>query len=264
MARARPKEQIGILVSAGASAFTALLMSIVFTFLYAGKVPTVAWLSATAWILLLAAAVGAMFYLWYRQEFRARTEDTDGGMVIQPGAPLVVLGFAVISLLWVFIAHWRGDKSMLFNMHWIVQLVLLGGTIFVLSQYFLHYSGSAGAERSFILQQNGEKRVMLVEDLNKLRQSDWIKSFAQHGAGGRLRASLNWWDEELGGSVPDKGPLLGHEAVSLYLDEARRQISWLQALNDRKETREEAIEDAERRVLEAIDWASSLARRFNN
>jgi hypothetical protein len=256
-------ERRSVLVVTAVAMLAAFGLSALYTILFAPKLPTASFWSGLAWLLLVSLTVWGIYLLRIRQRLDARRRGGDQNR-LRSAAPAVALGFGAVSILWLFIAHLGGADGFLPRLHWVLQPLLLAGAFWVILRRFMHYRGSPMTERSSNFNQNSDKRGQLINDLASVRDSSWFDQFNRGTPGHRLRAALRWWEEELGNSVPDQPAILQQDAVGLYLDEARRQLAYIQALTDRGDAmEEETVLDAERRVLECIDRASSLQRRFN-
>jgi hypothetical protein len=126
---------------------------------------------------------------------------------------------------------------------------------------FSEMRGGATKEDEFVVEENTRKREKVLEDMKSLAASPWFTQFAAGTTGSRLRASLTWWIEEYELAVPANGFVMAENFINHFLDDARRQVTFVDDLRIRDDKREDMLQEAERRMLELINRTGRLVNR---
>jgi hypothetical protein len=181
--------------------------------------------------------------------------------VLKPAAPYVAMLFAGMMISWMFYAHLQDASDPSFRVHWIVQLLMLSMAAALIYWRFSEMRGGATKEDEFVVEENTRKREKVLEDMKSLAASPWFTQFAAGTTGSRLRASLTWWIEEYELAVPANGFVMAENFINHFLDDARRQVTFVDDLRIRDDKREDMLQEAERRMLELINRTGRLVNR---
>ncbi len=181
--------------------------------------------------------------------------------ILKPAAPFLAVLVAVGMIGWMVFAHLQDVSDPSYRVHWIVQLALLIGAIALIYWRFTEFRGGASKEDEFLVEENTRKREKIFEDIKTVSGSAWFAQFGPGTTGARLRASMNWWLEEYQLSVPENGFVMAEGFINHFLEDARRQVTFIEDLRMRNDLREDMLQEAERRTLEFINRTGRLARR---
>ena len=181
---------------------------------------------------------------------------------ISTGAGIAATIAAVLGIAWLFYAQQSPQGSLPQKFHWWGHALMLVGSFFGLLKLFVVLRPMPAEDTSHAVIDNANRRDRLLAEMQAAIASPWLAGFPAGTAGNRLRASLGWLVEELRLSLPQHGFALAESSVSHFLDELGRMMSFVKDLGERSERDDEAISEAERRVLEAINKSARVARRI--
>lgn len=245
----------------GAAMVLTLLVTVAYTFLFARKVTGLAFGAGLLWLLLLVIiCTGLALTASLRPGDKVRPGQT--GIFVKWAAIPVSILAAMLSLFWLALAYKLGPESLLGRLHWLVQIMLLAGALFLIGRRYVIYQDRPSPEAQMKAKENARRRERLIADLGEIHGSVWLAGFEPGSTGARLRAAIAWWQEEIAQGLPARGPALGEEAVGLYLDDLNRHVNTLEDLMSRSETNAGRLLEAERSVIEAINRTGRLARQL--
>jgi hypothetical protein len=182
-------------------------------------------------------------------------------ILLKPGAPYVGLLFASGMIAWMVYANLQEASDPSYRVHWIVQLLLVLAGFGVLFWRFSDIRKGASQEDEFNLEDNIRKREKIFEDIQSLGASAWFDQFAPGTTGARLRATVKWWIEEFQLCVPENGYVMAESFINHFLEDSRRQFTFIDDIRQRNDHREEVMQEAEVRTMEMINRTGRLARR---
>jgi hypothetical protein len=238
-----------------------LLAAVGFTLLFANRVSPLAFGAAFVWILLIIGlATGVVVFGLYRQGDRIKPGDT--GLFLKAGAAPIACIFVFFSLVWLAIGHAVEKEAVVARIHWPVQFILLASVGFLIGRGYVLYKDRPSPEAQMRSKDNARRRDRLLSNLNELHGSQWLNGFESNSTGARLKAAISWWQEEIAQGLPARGPALGEEQVSFFLDDITRQVTALQDMMARQETNAGRLLEAERTVIEAISRTGRFARQL--
>jgi MFS family permease len=249
-----------LVIATLAAMVAALVLLAAFTWRYAAQ------LALPRLALCLLALLGIIGLTWaiVAQRVRGLHAPKYSGKriwVLKPSAPYVALLFATAMIGWMFYAHLLDPSDPSYRVHWIVQLLLLITGAALIYWRFSEMRGGTTKEDEFVVEENTRKREKVLEDMKALAQSSWFSQFATGTTGARLRASLNWWIEEYELAVPANGFVMAENFINHFLEDARRQVTFIDDLKTRNDQREDMLQEAERRMLEFINRTGRLVHR---
>jgi hypothetical protein len=245
------------LVATAAAGGALLLLVPLFTWIFATRISAINLALCLMWMFAMIALPWVLAYFVANTE-RSGKGTAPGGLVFKASTPIVAALFGLASIAWMFFAQSMDADSLPNRWHWLVQLLFLGVLLVLLFRFFVTVPMRQSADLSDLVLDNAERRERVLTDIGGLREAAWLQSFTGSSPGGRLKAALSWWEEEVEAMVPSRGFELAEEPVSYVLDEARRQLTLLKDLCDRGDVSDDALIDAERRVIDSIELASRL------
>lgn len=241
-------------ISAGV-ALAALLASALFTLFFGHKLSKPNFLGGLIWLLVIMLLFWAVLVLRYR---RLQEEESLNSVLIRRGGTMVTGAYAGVSILWLAFALSKPSHTMIFNVHWTSQLALMTLYGFVMGLRFLRFPMPESQRGSGPAAIAMRRRDEMLQNLDVIRQSDWMNGFAPGTTGARLRIALGWWREELAVGLQLSHLLMADQRVHFVFDECRRETDYIAGLADRDEQGERTLLDAERRVLSALDHLVKL------
>jgi hypothetical protein len=236
-----------------------------FTYFYASLLSPLGFLASILWLLLLISFAASLSAARQVSQMGPRLfgpKSRWSSASLQPGAGFVAVIGAVIGIGWMFYAQGQPQASVPQRAHWFGQILLLVLLVAGIIYFFVHVRRNVDGNTGDAVLENAQKREKLMSDLRRLNESPWLGQFAGGTTGNRLKASLNWLTEEMQSCVPERGFVLAESSVSHFLDEQRRLVTFIQDLNERSESNDVNLTEAERRVLEGISKSSRLARKI--
>ncbi len=236
-------------------ALTALLASALFTLFYGHKLSKPNFIGGLIWLQTILVLFWGVLMLRYR---RLPEEDSLNSILVRRGGTMVTGAYAGVSILWMAFALSQPSHTMIFNVHWTSQLALMTLYGFVMGLRFLRFPMPESQRGSGPAAIAMRRRDEMLQNLDNIRQSEWMNGFAQGSTGARLRIALGWWREELAVGLQLSHLLMADQRVHFVFDECRRETDYLAGLADRGEQGERTLLDAERRVLSALDHLVKL------
>jgi hypothetical protein len=247
------------------TAVAAVLVIGTFTYKYASFLSPLGFIASILWLLLLIGFAWGVYATRLFSQlgprlFGARSRWASASL--QSGATFVALFGAIISIGWMFYAQGQPLASIAQRAHWFGQVLLLVLMTALILKFFVNVRRNVHDDTGTAAVENAGKRGRLLSDLGSLADSTWLGQFPIGSTGNRLRASLNWLAEEMQNCVPERGFALAESSVSHFLDEQRRLVTFIQDLSERRESNDNKLTEAERRVLESIGRSTRLARKI--
>lgn len=181
--------------------------------------------------------------------------------LLKPAAPFLALLVAIAMIGWMIFANMQEPSDPSYRVHWIVQLLLLIGAVTLIYWRFTEFRGGASKEDEFLVEENTRKREKILEDIKSVGASQWFSQFGPGTTGARLRAAMTWWLEEYQLCVPENGFVMAEGFINHFLEDARRQVTFIDDLRKRNDLREDMLQEAERRTLEFINRTGRLSQR---
>jgi hypothetical protein len=178
------------------------------------------------------------------------------------GAGIASLLVGAVGIGWMFYAQAKPPGAAAQTLHWWGQAILLVVFAFVFFKFFITVKKSTTEDTGITVVENAGKRDKLIHEIQSLATSPWLASFEKGSSGNRLRASLTWLEEEIKLSLPEHGFVLAESAVSFFLEEQWRMLTFIKDLGSRNERNDDQLSEAERRVLESINKSTRVARKI--
>jgi hypothetical protein len=182
-------------------------------------------------------------------------------ILLKPGAPYVMLLVAAAMGGWMVYANLQETSDPSYRVHWIVQLLLLLAGFATLFWRFSDVRKGASQEDEFAVEDNIRKREKIFEDIQALGANPWFEQFPPGTTGARLRATVKWWIEEFQLCVPENGYVMAQSFINHFLEDSRRQFTFIDDIRQRNDHREDVMQEAEVRTMEMINRTGRLARR---
>ncbi len=236
-----------------------------FTYFYAGLLSPLGFLVSVLWLILLITFAASLSAARQVSQMGTRLfgpKSRWSSATLQPGAGLIAVLGALVGIGWMFYAQNQPFASIAQRAHWFGQILLLVVLVAGIMKFFVNVRRNVDGNTGDAVLENAHKRERLMSDLRRLNESPWLGQFPSGTTGNRLKASLTWLAEEMQNSVPERGFVLAEASVSHFLDEQRRLVTFIQDLNERSESNDTNLTEAERRVLEGISKSSRLARKI--
>ncbi len=249
-----------ILIATLAAMMAALVLLGGFTWKFAPVLSTV---RLAACLLLLLVIVGLVWGVIVLRISGQHAPRYSGKRVffLRPAAPFIAILTAAVMIGWMGFAHLQDASDPSYRVHWIVQLLfLLVGTALIYWR-FTEVRGGVSKEAEFLVEENTRKRERVLEEIKSLSVAPWFAQFPVGSTGARLRATLTWWIEEYQLNVPENGFVMAESFMNHFIEESRRQVTFIDDLMKRDDKREDMLQEAERRTLEFINRTGRLARR---
>jgi hypothetical protein len=231
-----------------------------FTWYFAPRLPM---LRLGLCLLTLLLIIGAVWAAIVRRITGQHAPRYSGqrAIILKPGGPYVVILFATLMIGWMIHANMQVTSDPSYRVHWIVQLSLLLAALGTLFWRFSDIRKGASKEDSFVVEDNIRRRDKTLEDMQTLFANPWFNQFVPGTTGSRLRATLKWWIEEFQLCVPENGFVMAETFINHFLEDARRQITFIDDIRTRNDHREDVLQEAEVKTMEFINRTARLARR---
>jgi hypothetical protein len=249
-----------IVIATFAAMLAALLLLGGFTWVFAQRLPT---LRLALCLLALLAIVGMVWGVIMLRIAGQHAPRYSGqrAVLLKPGAPYVVILFAAAMVAWMVHANLQEASDPSYRVHWIVQLALLLAVSGTLFWRFSDVRKRASQEETFAAEDNIRKREKIFEDMQGLAANGWFGQFGTGTTGARLQATVKWWIEEFQLCVPENGYVMAESFITHFLEDARRQFTFIDDIRQRNDRREDVLQEAEVRTMEFINRTGRLARR---
>jgi hypothetical protein len=181
--------------------------------------------------------------------------------ILKPAAPFIAIIFAAGMIGWMGYANLQDKSDPSYRVHWIVLLLLLILAATLIYWRYTEVRNGVSKEDEFIVEENTRRREKIFEEIKSLATSPWFAAFPVGSTGARLKASMNWWVEEFQLAVPENGFVMAEGFINHFLEDAKRQVTFIDDLRVRDEKREDMLQEAERRTLEFINRTGRLQHR---
>lgn len=227
---------------------------------FAGQINAIIFWMAFIWMLILLALVLVVTLkrLCAPPPSRIRVQI---GLQFKPGAAIVTWLFALSNAWLLYQALTLERDTLLVRGYPMAQMLLLAIYIGLMGWLFVDYFIGLPANAGIKAAHNIRRLEDYIDQIAYYGTSSWLGGARGVTAAGRLRATLHWWEEALIAAFPRQGLEMALPAVSQYIEHLGRDVTVIETLHERQIVARPALEDAERRALDAIRRAERVAGR---